>query len=535
LPGSQNLSGAAVSESAASARAARRVLAQWPFILACGIASLVAAYWLSTSRTPQYESSTSVRIGSENVAGLFVDQRSSTDADIQRETASAIASFTLPSVRERASAMLHGTVAPARIAEAMSVSSKPNTNIVKVAIRDPDAQSAQRISSAVTRAFIALRVEATRKKLTLAKSQVRRQFERLPASEQRAVTGRRLQDRMTELDTLIALADGNVDIVQTARVSEQPVSPRPKRDAILGLFTGLFLGALLATLRMRLDDRIRFTGELAEIWKLPVVGLVPQRNELRETGAVMPSADALESLWIARTNLRYLRLGSQVKLLLLTSAVQNEGKSTIAWNLALAASTAGSKVAVVEADLRRPALSRRLGLGGSGLSEVLAGLATLDDAIRPVPVSDGSGSVATSIDVVPAGMVPPNPLTLFEGGEITELFATLRERYDVVIIDTPPATVVADPLALIDDVDGVLIVSRLGVLRRSAFTRLRDVLTGVEAPVIGQLVNSERASSPAYGYGYDDAAATDASGMSVSVAAGRPARWRRLSPLRRQS
>lgn len=532
MSGIQHTRDVVVSESAASSRAARRVLTQWPTIVACGVISMLCAWGLTTTRTPQYESSTSVRIESEGVGGLLVGEGAPTDADVQREIASAITAFTLPSVRERAARTLGGSVSAADIADALSVSARPSTNIVRVAAQDPSPRRAQQIASAVTKAFIAVRIQATREKLSVARTQLSRQYREMTRDERLSVPGQQLRGRAAKLDTLIAVADGNAEIVQTARVATEPSSPDPGRDALVGLFSGLLLGVLLATLRMRLDDRLRFAGELSEIWALPVVGHVPQRAEFEQAGATMPSPEALEPLWIAQTNLRYLRLGTQVKVLMLTSASQSEGKSTMAWNLAIATATTGSSVVVVEADMRRPALSRRLGLSGAGLSEHLAGLAPLEGAIHVIPVSDGRGGVAASIDVLAAGMIPPSPTTLFDGDASRKLFDALRERYDVVIVDTPPATAVADALALLKDVDGVLIVSRLGVLRRAAYERLRDVLTGVNAPVIGQLINSER-EAPAYDYSYDAVRGSQASAASSETR--RSARWRRLSPQRRQS
>lgn len=518
----------------ASSRAARRVVAQWPFILACGVAGCLAAYVLSTQRVPQYEASTSIRVGSPNLVGQLVERDApSAAADVERETASVVASFNLPSVRERAASMLEGTITSSEIGRSLAVAAKTNTNIVKVVFRDPDPRQAQRVSSAVTRAFIANRIDATRKKLVVSKSQIRRQHERLSVSEARSPAGVQLKTRLTQIDTLAALADGNVEIIQTAREPEQAVSPRPKRDSLLGFLTGLGLGTLLTVVRTRLDDRIRFAGELADIWDLPVVGLVPQSNELKGAWRTVPSADALEALSLARTNLRYLRMGTDVKTLVLTSAMPNEGKSTLTWNLAIAASLAGTRVVVVEADLRRPVLTERLALEGPGLSEVLAGIAPLEDAITAVEISGADGTTAATVDIVAAGMVPPNPVALFEGQPTADVFAELRERYEVVLIDTPPATVFADALSILSEADGVLVVSRVGVVRRGPFQRLREILVGADAPVLGQLVNSERLGARSHAWGYG-AAAYGTPHAADSSRGSRPF-WRRLTPARWQA
>jgi Mrp family chromosome partitioning ATPase len=147
---------------------------------------------------------------------------------------------------------------------------------------------------------------------------------------------------------------------------------------------------------------------------------------------------------------------------------------------------------------------------------VLAGIVSLDSAITSVEVKGADGAAATTVDVLPAGLVPPSPVALLEGPATKPLLAQLRERYDIVLVDTPPATVVADAVAISDEVDGVVIVSRLGTVRRGALKRLREILTGVEAPVLGQIVNSDVAAK---NYGYYSSAYTSAPKRSSRKAA----------------
>ncbi|MDQ8046078.1 MAG: polysaccharide biosynthesis tyrosine autokinase, partial [Solirubrobacteraceae bacterium] len=463
----------------AAQRLLKRVLRQWWLVALCAIVAGAAAYFASSSQTKQYEATSTIEIGSADLVSAFLsDSVQVSDQDPDRIKAGAVASFSLPNVRDRAVNLLQGRVSSIDLNNRVTVDSVPDSGVVKVVAKDPDPSLARNMSNAMVNAFIAQRISLARNQVINAKNQITQQFNNLSKSDKTSQPGQALQQRLKQVGVLGAVQDGNVTVIQGARTPSEPSSPRPKRDTALGLIAGLLLGLGVAVLRARLDDRIRDTEELGEIWDLPIVGLVPQTGTLKESGRRVPEPSALEALSLARTNLRYLHVGGSIKTVVVTSALEAEGKSTLAWNLAIAASLASSKVIVVEADLRRPKLTGRLNLGGDGLSEVLAGLAQLDDAITSVDVAGDDGSTATTVDVLPAGLVPPSPVALLENPTTKTTLATLRERYDIVIIDTPPATIVADAVALVDEVDGVIIVSRLGTVRRGAIKRLREILTG---------------------------------------------------------
>lgn len=503
------------SADIAAQRLLRRILSQWWLIALCAGVAAVAAFVASSSRTDQYEASSTIEVGTVDLVSIYLsDQVQVGDTDPDRLKAGAIETFTLPNVRDRAVALLKlptpaTTTRPARpatpataaeLADAVRVASKPDSSVLTIIARDKNPERAKNMSNAMVEAFIAQRRETVRKKIVDAKARITRQLANLPADERNSPTAQTLQQRLRDVGVIGSTADGGVTKIQGARVPTDAVSPRPKRAAAIGLVAGILLGLGIAVLRARLDDRIRDVEELAELWKLPVVGIVPQSGSLKDAGPRVPDPAALEALSLARTNLRYLHVGGTLKAIAVTSALESEGKSTVVWNLAIATGLAGSNVLVVEADLRRPRITSRLKLSGNGLSEILAGIATVDEAIHTIDVIAADGAaVATRIDVIPAGLVPPSPLALLEGETSSKLFTELRQRYDVVLVDTPPATVVADAVALSDSLDGVVVISRLGTVRRSAYKRLREILFTIDKPVIGQIVNGDR-SAGSYGY-----------------------------------
>ncbi|MBO9531425.1 MAG: polysaccharide biosynthesis tyrosine autokinase [Solirubrobacteraceae bacterium] len=496
----QHTAGRESAEDAAASRLLRRVVSQWPLIITCAVVAAVVGYLVSHSRTKEYESYAKIQVQQTDLVSLFLaDQIQINDSDPVRQAATTSELVNLPSVRERTSDLLGGKIAPADLRNKVTVETSADTDIVTITARDTDPRLAARIADATVAGFIAVRQQATRAELLSAQNKVRTQYNALSAKDKTSNTGRILEDRLKQVGVVGALADGGVDIVQGARVFNTPVAPEPRRDAILALLAGGLFGLLLALIRARLDERIRDADELAELWKVPVVGLVPETRDLAGAGLHLPEPSSLEAFALARTNLRYLHVGGDMKSIVVTSSLEGEGKSTVAWNLAVAAALAESRVLLVEADLRRPVLAERLGIAApGGTSELLAGISEVDDVIRTVEVGNDDGASAR-VDVIVAGMVPPSPIALLERDRAGDIINQLRQRYDLVLIDTPPATVVADALVLLEHSDGAVVVSRLGRVTRKALSRLKEQILAGEKPVLGQIVNGG-ANAKQYGY-----------------------------------
>jgi Mrp family chromosome partitioning ATPase len=165
------------------------------------------------------------------------------------------------------------------------------------------------------------------------------------------------------------------------------------------------------------------------------------------------------------------------------------------------------KVLVLEADLRRPRLAELQGLPeGPGLAEHLSGDAALDAVTRTVPVRATPPDDRVWVDVIVAGLAPPNPIELLESHHLVDLLAVLGERYDLIVVDTPPAVVVSDALPVLNQADGVVVVTRVGVTKRRALHRLARELDELRAPALGMVVNGAAADGRTpYGYAYGPA------------------------------
>jgi capsular exopolysaccharide synthesis family protein len=260
---------------------------------------------------------------------------------------------------------------------------------------------------------------------------------------------------------------------------------------------------VLAGARDRLDRRIRDPQELESVFERPIIGRIPKSRALakhRRGAKALPRAEA-EAFHSLRANLRYFGADGRPRSVLVTSAEPKEGKTTIAWNLACAASSPDSKVMLIEGDLRRPTLARSLGVeDAQGLSEFLQGEASLEDVVRDVPVAtfDNGTDRPRTVSLILAGSPPANPLDLLDSERMREMLKTLSETYDLVVIDTPPTATTADAIPLLSQVGGVIVVGRLAKSGYDSASELSELLTRLEAPTFGVVVNSDEARSYYY-------------------------------------
>jgi receptor protein-tyrosine kinase len=281
-----------------------------------------------------------------------------------------------------------------------------------------------------------------------------------------------LQDRISRLESVRQIARP-ARIETVAEIPNIPVSPRPVRDTLLGALLGLTLGIVVAFLRDAIDRKMRTREDVHEVLGYPLLGTV-SRKAMGMTaltiGDSFPRQD-LESFRVLRANLDFLNPDAPIKALVVTSAVPEEGKSTVATTLAGVSAASGKRTALVEFDLRRPSLARRLGISPSpGVTEYLRGHVSLADITQEVvltppvvpSIQQGNGREPQEagpfvLACMMAGELPPNPAELMTSRRMRDLIAELREAYDLLVIDSAPILPVVDTLQLLPLMDGILL------------------------------------------------------------------------------
>lgn len=489
---------------------------KWIVVLGLLLVPL-AAVLLSLRQPALYQSSAEVLLKHQSLAGGLAGIQDSVYTDPRRTAATQARIAQAPPVAERViSALRIDGLTPTAFLAGSSVSPSVDSDILTFTYVDQAPERAARFATEHARQFIAYRVELDTEAAATARRGIQRRI-----TELRATGGRRTSEyknlikRDEQLRTLEALQTANASLVRPAQSAAQ-IQPRPVRNAMVGLALGLVLGLGLAFLREALDTRLRSAQSVEEKLRLPLLARLPEpprelRTKHRLAMIHQPRGVHAEAFRMLRTNLEFANLERGARTIMVTSALEREGKSTTIANLAVAAARAGRRVIVVDLDLRRPYIATLFGLDSrGGLTDVILGHVSLEDALmRPALSSDvgdleiasnGRGDLEGILEVLPAGTLPPNPGEFVGSNALAELLARLRERADLVFVDSPPLLHVGDTLTLSGRVDALIVVARLSQLRRHSVSELARVLDASPAEKLGFVVTGAEAEE-AYGYG----------------------------------
>jgi succinoglycan biosynthesis transport protein ExoP len=483
-----------------------RDLRRWWWVpVLCTIVAAVNAYAISSRHTKEFDATASLLFRDPAIdERLFPGTFFTPSDDPERKAATNVRLVSLDVVARRAATDGTLRLTAAEISKSVRVRADGNSDVVAITARRPTPEAAAALANEYATEYVAFRRDADRTKILQAAELVRRQQARLGRTEPDRKEAETLADRASQLQTLAAVQTGNAEIVERAEPPSlsSPAAPHPKRSAIVGGALGLMVGVGLTLLLSRLDHRLREANEAAALLGVPVLAEVPADRRLAARPSLEWITDAPEAFRVLRTTLRYFSLGDEgVTTILVTSAAPGEGKTTSSWNLAVAAASDGDSVLLVEADLRRPRMLPELRNTGAGLAPLLAGLTSFEQALTSMTVRrrDEAGG-GGRVDVLAAGECPPNPLQLLQSKRMQDLLQDVRRRYDLVVIDSPAINAVADALALVRDVDGVVVVTRLGLTTRGDVHTLRRHLDNIAANVLGVVVNGTKERAPGYYY-----------------------------------
>jgi succinoglycan biosynthesis transport protein ExoP len=327
-----------------------------------------------------------------------------------------------------------------------------------------------------------------------------------------------LLQRLKEAGVSAGLRSSNIRVVDVARKPTGPIKPNVPRNIQFGLLLGLACGVGLAFVLESLDNSIRTIEEVSSISTLPALGTIPLqisgngslRKRLKpatiqlqtsESPALItyarPRSEAAEAYRSLRTSILLSSYGAPPKVILVTSAVPQEGKTTISANSAMVLAQRGGRVLLVDADLRRPGIDRMFGFRSrGGLSTLISGGDKFEDVA--VPFAD-----VPNLTILPAGPIPPQPAELLGSTVMKEYIARWRNEFDHVVIDSPPCLSVTDAVVLSPEADRVILVARSGRTTKIVLRRACDLLMQVNARVMGIVLNAlnTRSTEGYYYYG----------------------------------
>jgi polysaccharide biosynthesis transport protein len=410
-----------------------------------------------------------------------------------------------------------------------SASSRTNSDLLLLSVRDHVPRVAVELATAYARAFALYRAKFDTAPYQISLERADEQLRQMAAQGDKGTDAyRELQAKRDGVEQYMALLTRNAVPVQVPDQATQ-IQPKPVRNGILGLGLGIVLGMALAFLREALDTRVRTAEEVGEKLHLPLLSRIPApARKLRNANRLVMKADPhgvqAEAFRTLRTNIEFVNLDLNARTIMITSAIQAEGKSTTAANLAIAFARMGKRVALVDLDLRRPFMDSFFDFGDRpGLTHVARGhfsieaatlhvaLAPDDDAERVAVFAESNGHSNGSnghskldgvLDVISSGPLPPDGGDFVGSKAVAELLTTLRERYDLVLIDSPPLLRVNDAVALSSRVDAMAIVVRLETLRRPILKELARVLETTRTPRLGFILTGLDSDEEAYAYGY---------------------------------
>ncbi|MEL6232590.1 MAG: polysaccharide biosynthesis tyrosine autokinase [Cyanobacteria bacterium J06627_3] len=307
------------------------------------------------------------------------------------------------------------------------------------------------------------------------------------------------------------------ELIEVPLEPTSPIAPNVKRNLVLGVMASLFFGVMAALLLEQLDNVCRTVDELKAILKLPLLGVVPYQSELDtadtvvETGKIgqwlkrraqnnktdhygYGGSQFLESMRLLQTNLLLLGTERPIQSVVLSSSMPGEGKSTVARHLAQTAATMGKRVLLVDADLRRPVIHRRLDVAnGKGLSDLLSGNANQADVIR-------RAMPFVELYAITAGSIPPDPVKLLSSRGMQQLMTDLEKEFDLIIYDSPPLVGLADTTLMAPHTDGLILVSRVNMCDRNVLSHVIETIRFAKIPVLGLVANGVVPDGKGYQY-----------------------------------
>jgi polysaccharide biosynthesis transport protein len=471
-----------------------RILWRWKWVfLVFLIGAPVVAYLIERSQPQVYRSSALVGVNAATVDTTVLQGGSFSTTNVQ-----AVAQLvTTRPVAARAARLMKPPADPGEIVGEVTTTSDSNTNFLTINAEDQSPRRAAAIANAFAQAIALNRQNAALQQLNSAIKGIRNQIAHLgggAAGSAQAQTLNQLEGQLTQLRAAKATQGGQAAILQSAVPSSSPAGPQTRRSVELAVLIGLLLGLGAVVLAESGDRRLRRPDDLERMADVPLLATIPPSAFSSKLNTGPADEEAFQML---RTSLLYFNPANVHQSVVITSPGEKDGKTTIAIRLALAAARAGLRVVLVDADLRRSQIGARLGINAkTGLSAVLEERQSgAESVLYPYPIDEPG---ARPLTVLPAGRPPANPAALIGSKEMKRVIKRLEANADLVVIDTPAALMVSDPLPLMELATGVVLVARMNRSTREKIRRLEKMVRAAHGNLFGVV-----ATGVSTGIGYD--------------------------------
>jgi len=464
---------------------------RWRVIALVPGVAVVVSLAIGLQAQKEYDATAKLVVNPRNqVTALLNPATAAPSADPERDLNTEVSRIKTLPVAEAVRRQLRLQEDAEELLAQVTTSLEGTTNIVDVKVRDPDPAQAARLANAFATRYVAARESDARSAFERAAARARKQLESLPSAQQGE-----LRSRLQELEVGSTLQTGNAEVIQPATKPTTPASPRVLFDTVLAAFLGLVLGVVAAGMLELLDRRVKDEDDVRLITRLPSLANIPVPRRATGSRRLELDREQTEGYRSLATNLRFFKLGSKAKTMLITSPSPLDGKTSVTLSLARSLAEFGQKVIAVECDLRRPRFADYLELSQAhGLSSILAGMAPWSQEVVEVDANLRAGAsrardASLRFSVLPSGPAPPNPHALLSSAEMHELLVELCISEDVVLLDAPPLGTLTDAVPLLPWVDCVILVVRLQHTTRDALKKACNVLAELDAaPVLGTVL-----------------------------------------------
>ncbi|HTN24547.1 MAG TPA: AAA family ATPase [Solirubrobacteraceae bacterium] len=476
-------------------RAYARSVWRWKFlVLALLVVVPAASYALEARKARVYSASALVQARSVSIDPTLLGSAATAPESILT-VARLVQTRTIAAAAGR---LMHPPEPGGAISGLISVAPDTDTGFLTISAIAPDPQRAADVANAFARAISSNRASQTIGQIDLALAGLKRQRVSLQVGDpQRKL----LNDQIQRLRTLRSTLRPDQGIVETALPSAAPVDRNTRRAIELGIVIALLLSAGAVALAEAGDRRLRSPDALEVLTGLPLLSAIPSTAFSAQVDGEVDE----EAFQMLRAALTYFNLDARLASVVIASPGQEDGKTTVAIRLAYALARSGSRVILVDADLRQPRIAGRLGLPiDEGLGSVLVGRRSLSEALVDLPIrAAGPAAGHGELKLLPAGPSAPNPAELLSSDALLRVIAELEGRSDLVVIDSAAALAVSDTLPLLQAASGVVLVARLNRSTKSAVRRLQQVVAAASGTILGVVVTGASARGGyEYGYGY---------------------------------